>query len=200
MEQNESCKPFYADLTELWNLYIIFFQKRYSPRLKEIVPQTWFSYDHIQAIEAIHFKNTQETTDQERFWPYSIISSGCRLHEQEWIARYHGYCASVAAKGKHLVYISASFFDFSNTLPWSAHNHRKKYIVDIEKTPRIRSPYGRKTVWWKVTLPSRPKPEWNDVQGMKNSVFNTGSLRGYHSVRPAQLGVLFVKLANERCT
>lgn len=124
--------------------------------MKEIVLQTWFSNNHIQAIEAIHFKNTQETTDQERFWPYSIISRGYRLHEQAWIARYHGYCASVAAKGKHLVYISASFFDFSNTLPWSAHNHRKKYIVDIEKTPRIRSPYiWKKTVWWQVIKNSR---------------------------------------------
>ena len=55
----------------------------------------------------------------------------------------------------------------------------KNYTVDTEKTPRKRSPYGRKTVWWKVgnvikvTLRSRPKPKWNDVQGMKNSVFNT---------------------------
>lgn len=199
MEQNESCKPFYADLTELWNLYRIFFQKRYSPGLKEIVPQTWFNYDHIQAIEAIHFKNTQETTDQERFWPYSIISRGCRLYEQEWIARYHGYCASVAAKGKHLVYISASFFDFSNTLPWSAHNHRKKYIVDIEKVPRIRSPYGRKTVWW-LCLLGLSQSETTYRAWRTQFLIQFGFLRGCHSVWPAQLGVLFVKLANERCT
>ena len=84
MEQNWKLQTFLSRTDRTLEPMYFFFQKRYSPGLKEIVPQTWFSYNLIQAIDAIHFKNTQETTDQERFWPYSIISRRCRLHEQAW--------------------------------------------------------------------------------------------------------------------
>ena len=134
-----------------------------------------------QLTQFVSKKHKKPLMDQERFWPYSIISRGCRLHEQACGYRVRCYFASVAAKGKRPVYISTSFFDFPNTLSWSAHNHWKHIYCGYREDPENENPLWKENglmKLWETSLKSyagasRPKPKWNDLQCMKNSIFNT---------------------------